>query len=1663
MSKINGLLKLSYDGSPLIVKIEELIDIPKTCLSSNNTFSARAELIFDNSLINDIFANRIIINGESRIYSTDTYSIGASFERTEDDIYVYKIAQYNNVKSAIFTLSFNEDGNNQIKMTRDFYQITLRITFSSSIIYEFPIYITNNILHYNIYDKQTQMIASNMESFMLLRTNPKLTGNIKLVVTSDYNLYLDTFKISNNSILNKKEYRHQPISTDGNYPYDVYHTFKFLPATEMYGIYPDSYDPHISYHKMEDQIRNIYEYGAEYNDDKLYAENLKILAPLYIGKHLPDYFVIWRSDRLITKNNTITNADVFKQLLSESKCIKIFDLRRSTTIGKYLHSYQETVTTYLAGTCALQFIEQDNDKNSVDHRQGQNTWKGIAYDKGILTDRNETTYFATKTIEGDCAQENFDMFLLNGYSRNNLLFPNIINLEYMFNDEDAEDFSMHNYFGLYLTENDFITFNQVIQLKTDTDNYDLQYYDVSNNMVNINTTPIDVIEDDKFKDRIFFASTKNAAINLDTLDDLNLFTKNEAVNKPNENLAQISGVKMKFKDKDKALLTLDFTEQIRYGEHFKFIIPKYQDGENYKQVIFELIASNDERLKDTRNHISPYVQTNIPVRVNEVENEEKYEIYRIAFYTQDINDKTQYASLKEQITRIKDAILKFDNVISVSSYSDESIAFVSTVKDVYFQHILANEFTEKRSQYSKNINLNNIEVYDTLRYYNYNNIQKCEYIEYNNVYFDIHYLGYANNGLEETCERYANITKFINIDDFANKFIYETEKDLYEETNIVSYPLIFTVNGYYPMVKFSNSNADLKFNLENRIKRNEFVLNDNSYITIISPYDVTKSILCSPYEIEYVNGQINICSPLSLHIALMGINDIKDIDVYMNNDESSSYSTDITATFKAGEKVKLDNTDLRIKKYITYSIISGSIYGIPTGELNSFTITDDTIYYTNAADPSIYTIQLKTDYLEFGEDTIISLVSNNSLDIYNYTVNYPVLNETNYYYDNIHTDKSNLNISLVPLLNCQWKSNGCYFDNLSLLDVNNLVSKYDIVGNFIECDYTPSTTNQYVANSLNDVIVVDNTKVSIMDQIIQTGSIKKYLCVNNKIDTAIGYYNPYVQTLEFIFYGIKFIFKLSSNEYANEIKLNEFNNYEVYMINDYTNSDTNDIIISKAEEFILIVNHVYRSGYYYGNSNIKTYKDGIIQDINYNWYKSPYAYEMSNITLMNTSLYVNKNNSYILQDLDYLKSIIEIDAKDQNNLNFNTNYAYFDIDSSFKSFNHYDINASRNLYIDNVSNHIIENNLQLLTNYYLNSDFDIREKNNYLIKQNTIAPEHLKAISYSDKINAYIESFNNNINMYIIDNEIGDDTSNNTTIEHIKITNNYKPLTIEMITPNMVKYNNGLFNPNFVDVFNFELNDNISDRIGMDTLYGNTCITSINSLKSYYYNKVLDNESTYTYNYFVEPYRSPFSTNWDDNIYRQYSGDDVFKYIQGYVVGVDDKMFFGSKALNLHNNSITLSKWDYNKNINTAKYNISKYNEHSKQKTVLEISLNLTKTFYDYFLNHKSFVNNWKDIKNFASANIYINNYITNVLYNLYDFKGNFDITLYKKYSETIKKKKLAKDHFIYSVSKNQKFDEIEQNYKTEFKDINNEVILTITISDYQNFVYYPVVKINKI
>jgi hypothetical protein len=58
---------------------------------------------------------------------------------------------------------------------------------------------------------------------------------------------------------------------------------------------------------------------------------------------------------------------------------------------------------------------------------------------------------------------------------------------------------------------------------------------------------------------------------------------------------------------------------------------------------------------------------------------------------------------------------------------------------------------------------------------------------------------------------------------------------------------------------------------------------------VVSPFDVKKCLIASKYEATYVNNMINICSPMSFNISLLGINNIKDIDMTMNNNSTLEY------------------------------------------------------------------------------------------------------------------------------------------------------------------------------------------------------------------------------------------------------------------------------------------------------------------------------------------------------------------------------------------------------------------------------------------------------------------------------------------------------------------------------------------------------------------------------------------------------------------------------------------------------------------------------------------------------------------------------------------------------------------------------------------------------
>lgn len=62
----------------------------------------------------------------------------------------------------------------------------------------------------------------------------------------------------------------------------------------------------------------MYEYGAENNTDNLYTENMKILAPLFIGRSIPTSFVIFRSDVISNSDINMTDIQMLKSIIKDA-------------------------------------------------------------------------------------------------------------------------------------------------------------------------------------------------------------------------------------------------------------------------------------------------------------------------------------------------------------------------------------------------------------------------------------------------------------------------------------------------------------------------------------------------------------------------------------------------------------------------------------------------------------------------------------------------------------------------------------------------------------------------------------------------------------------------------------------------------------------------------------------------------------------------------------------------------------------------------------------------------------------------------------------------------------------------------------------------------------------------------------------------------------------------------------------------------------------------------------------------------------------------------------------------------------------------------------------------------------------------------------------------
>ena len=71
-------------------------------------------------------------------------------------------------------------------------------------------------------------------SFGILRTNPKLTTNVKLVVNSNGSLYMDS--IESNTALSNTSFKKVPINPSGSYSLDISRFYNELPVNLRYEI-----------------------------------------------------------------------------------------------------------------------------------------------------------------------------------------------------------------------------------------------------------------------------------------------------------------------------------------------------------------------------------------------------------------------------------------------------------------------------------------------------------------------------------------------------------------------------------------------------------------------------------------------------------------------------------------------------------------------------------------------------------------------------------------------------------------------------------------------------------------------------------------------------------------------------------------------------------------------------------------------------------------------------------------------------------------------------------------------------------------------------------------------------------------------------------------------------------------------------------------------------------------------------------------------------------------------------------------------------------------------------------------------------------------------------------------------------------------------------------
>lgn len=284
-------------------------------------------------------------------------------------------------------------------------------------------------------------------SSLILRVNPKLTTNVKIVVDTSNNIYLESFDA--NDELAKLKYKAFKVGKETSYEYDLRSFYQggTTPSSISFDLARKYSDNNI-YSNYGKQFEFMYNYGAEGISSKFYTEEFGILAPLWIDKIIPDYFIIFRIDEPVAVNNkNATTEDQYKSIvedpanfrefiLKKSTIIKTFDLTSKSQIGQYIRNYSKKVG----------FPDSPLIFNA--DRESPSLFRGIDISNGGFIEASEWIY--KDFIGKDKTVIENDYFLTTGFERNNIAVANLLNLQFLFDDTEVENWHINRYFGLYV-------------------------------------------------------------------------------------------------------------------------------------------------------------------------------------------------------------------------------------------------------------------------------------------------------------------------------------------------------------------------------------------------------------------------------------------------------------------------------------------------------------------------------------------------------------------------------------------------------------------------------------------------------------------------------------------------------------------------------------------------------------------------------------------------------------------------------------------------------------------------------------------------------------------------------------------------------------------------------------------------------------------------------------------------------------------------------------------------------------------------------------------------------------------------------------------------------------------------------------------------------------